>query len=133
MADSPDRAPMWGHIACCVDESDASARALAEARRIQSRDGGRLSLVHVSYGPPHHATPPAPAWLADAAAAGPGDAVVLVNLGVPAAAICEWAAGARADLIVASAHRGMRERLRLGSFAGHLVRHAPCPVLLVRP
>ena len=40
-----------------------------------------------------------------------GEPVVLVNLGVPAAAVSEWAAGARTDLIVASAHRGTLERI----------------------
>ena len=59
--------------------------------------------------------------------------MLLVNLGQAAAAATSWAEDARADLIVASAHRGVRERLMLGSFAGHLARHAPCPVLLVRP
>jgi nucleotide-binding universal stress UspA family protein len=126
-------ASLWAHIACLVDDAEASAAALREARRIRAQGPGRLSIVHVAFGPPHDAAPAAPEWLAAAAAAGPGDPVVLVNLGVPAAAACEWAAGARVDLIVASAHRGVRERILLGSFAGHLARHAPCSVLLTRP
>ena len=133
---TPTGAPttsLWAHIACCVDESEASAAALREARRLRAQGPGRLTLLHVAFGPPHDATPPCPEWLAAAASEGAGEPVVLVNLGVPAAAVSEWAAGARADLIVASAHRGMRERILLGSFAGHLARHAPCPVLLVRP
>ncbi len=124
---------LWAHIACCVDESEASAAALREARRLRDQGPGRLTLVHVAFGPPRDATRPCPDWLEAAASAGAGDPVVLVNLGVPAAAVCEWAAGARTDLIVASARRGIRERILLGSFAGHLARHAPCPVLLVRP
>ncbi|HSJ74259.1 MAG TPA: universal stress protein [Miltoncostaeaceae bacterium] len=125
--------PLWAHIACLVDDSAASAAALREARRVRAQGPSRLSIVHVAFGPPHDATTAAPGWLTAAAAEGPGDPVVLVNLGVPAAAACEWAAGARVDLIVAAAHRGMRERIMLGSFAGHLARHAPCSVLLVRP
>jgi nucleotide-binding universal stress UspA family protein len=125
--------PLWAHIACCVDESEASAAALREARRLRDQAPGRLTLVHVAFGPPHDATPPCPEWLAAVAAEGAGEPVMLTNLGVPAAAVCEWAAGARVDLIVASAHRGIRERILLGSFAGHLARHAPSSVLLTRP
>jgi nucleotide-binding universal stress UspA family protein len=125
--------PLWKHIACCVDESEASALTLREARRVRDQGPGRLTLVHVAFGPPRDAAPPCPAWLAAAAAEGAGDPVVLTNLGVPAAAVAEWAAGARVDLIVASAHRGVRERILLGSFAGYLARHAPCSVLLTRP
>jgi nucleotide-binding universal stress UspA family protein len=89
--------------------------------------------VHVAYGPPHDATPARPAWLDAAASEAGGHPVVLVNLGVPAAAVSEWAAGARVDLIVcASANDGLRERI-LGSFAGYLARRAPCSVLLTRP
>jgi nucleotide-binding universal stress UspA family protein len=124
---------LWAHIACLVDASAASGEALREARRLRAQGPGRLSIVHVAHGPPHDATQAAPEWLTAAAAEGPGDVVLLVNLGVPAAAACEWAAGARVDLIVASANRGLRDRIRLGSFAGHLARHAPCDVLLTRP
>ena len=90
-------------------------------------------MVHVAAGPPHDAAPPPPAWLAAAAAEAGGHPVLLVNLGMAASAVTEWAAEARVDLLVASAHRGVRERILLGSFAGHLARHAPCSVLLVRP
>jgi nucleotide-binding universal stress UspA family protein len=124
--------PLWTHVACCVDESEASRAALGEAARL-SAAAGRLSVVHVAAGPPRDAARPAPAWLTDAAARAGGHPVHLVNLGMAASAICEWAAGARVDLIVAAAHRGVRERILLGSFATHLARHAPCPVLLVRP
>ena len=36
------------HIAVCIDESDASRRALAEARRLRTFGEGRLlSLIHI--------------------------------------------------------------------------------------
>jgi nucleotide-binding universal stress UspA family protein len=124
---------LWGHIACCLDESEAAAGALREARRLRAQGQGRLTLLHVAHGPPHDATPPCPAWLEAAASESGGHPVVLLNLGAPAAAVTEWAAAARVDLIVASASRGMRERILLGSFAGYLARHAPCSVLLTRP
>jgi nucleotide-binding universal stress UspA family protein len=122
----------WGHIACAIDNSEASAAALREAARLRVLGPGRLSVVHVSAGPPHDAATAPPAWLDSAAAEAGGHPVLLVNLGVAASAVCEWAAEARVDLLVASAHRGVRDRILLGSFAGHLARHAPCSVLLVR-
>ena len=54
------RAPLGGarvmaspypHIACCIDQSEASGRALAEARRLRAFGAGRLSLVHVLEAP----------------------------------------------------------------------------------
>jgi nucleotide-binding universal stress UspA family protein len=126
-------ATLWSHIACAIDNSEASAAALREATHLRALTGARLSVVHVAVGPPHDAAPPPPAWLASASAEAGGHPVLLVNLGMAASAVCEWAAEARADLIVASSHRGVRERIRLGSFAGYLARHAPCSVLLVRP
>jgi nucleotide-binding universal stress UspA family protein len=133
MAPTAARSPLWTHIACFVDESDASATALREAARLRAAEACRLSVVHVAVGPPHDVPPPPPAWLEGAATEAGGHAVLLVNLGQAAAAAGAWAEGARTDLIVASAHRGVRERIMLGSFAGYLARHAPCPVLLVRP
>ncbi len=39
-----------------------------------------------------------------------------------------------ADVIVVGSHgRGAIERLLLGSVSEQVVRHAPCPVLVVRP
>jgi nucleotide-binding universal stress UspA family protein len=35
--------------------------------------------------------------------------------------------------MVAASHRGMVDRVLLGSFSGYLIHHAPCDVLLVRP
>ena len=40
----------------------------------------------------------------------------------------------RADMIVVGSHgRGAVGRLFLGSVSEHVVRNAPCPVLVVRP
>lgn len=129
---------LWSHIACCMDDSPGSAAALAEARRLRAQDTGRLSLVHVVYGPPGEAADAfveeAQSWLEQAAAGTPsGDAVVLTSLGRPGGAIGAWAGDNEVDLLDASAHRGILERAMLGSFAEYLARHAPCPVLLVRP
>lgn len=133
----------YEHIACCIEDSRGSRRALDEAIRLRGFGRGRLTLVHVlpppvvygeSLGPPPQDEVEAVAspWLLEQAAVIEGAESVLLS-GHPASAVCAWALGTRPDLLVAGAHRGHVERLALGSFAGYLAYHAPCPVLLVRP
>jgi len=56
-----------------------------------------------------------------------------VTLGKPAEVIVNAAKEWRADLIVIASHgRGGMTRLLLGSVAEGVMRHAPCPVLVVR-
>ena len=58
---------------------------------------------------------------------------VLVWTGDPAESIVSAAEAEAADLIVVGTHgRGPIGRLFLGSVSQHVVRHAPCPVLVVR-
>ena len=57
----------------------------------------------------------------------------LVWEGEPGASIVDAAASERADLIIVGSHgRGRVGRLLLGSVSEHVVRHASCPVLVVR-
>jgi nucleotide-binding universal stress UspA family protein len=57
----------------------------------------------------------------------------LVWEGEPGPAIIEAAESERADLIVVGTRgRNRVERWVLGSVSDHVVRHAPCPVLIVR-
>jgi universal stress protein A len=52
----------------------------------------------------------------------------------PARAIIDYAKEAHADIVVVGTHgRGPLSHLFMGSVAEHVVRHAPCPVLVVRP
>ena len=141
MSDSP-----YGHIAVCIDRSDASLATLAEARALRAALGpGRLTIVHVAPWPLLY-TGEAGAWAPDpadiesaarewlegiAADVSEGEAALLD--GYPPAAVCEWAGTNEVDLIVAASHRGLVERVLLGSFAGYLARHAPCSVVLTRP
>jgi nucleotide-binding universal stress UspA family protein len=135
----------YAHIACCIDDSDASRLALDEARRLRSLAPGRLSLVHVAQWPPPYAGGfgvwlPEPEllfseareWL-DAQAAAVPEAEPVFLEGYPAAEACEWALEAGVDLMVAASHRGVAARITLGSFAHYLIHHAPCPVLIARP
>ena len=134
---------LFGHVACCIDDSDASALALAEAARLA--EGGPLSVVHVTkaavmYPDPAGSMAPLPdstherarRWLERTAERTPGGQPVLLE-GHPGTAACVWAEEARPDLLVAAAHRGLIARLALGSFAAFLAHHSPVDVLLVRP
>jgi nucleotide-binding universal stress UspA family protein len=53
--------------------------------------------------------------------------------GVPGEAIVDAARSERVDLIVVGSHaRGPLGRALIGSVSDHVVRHAPCPVLVAR-
>jgi nucleotide-binding universal stress UspA family protein len=134
----------YAHIACCIDDSPASMRALDEARRLRGLGPGRLSLVHATpraliddpLAPPSEASArdvaeEERAWLNATAAGVPGSEPVAVT-GLAADAAIAWARAEGPDLMVAAAHRGPLERALLGSFAAHLAREAPCPALLTR-
>lgn len=57
----------------------------------------------------------------------------LVWEGEPGPAIIEAAEAEKADLLVVGTRgRSRVERMVLGSVSDHVVRHAPCPVLIVR-
>lgn len=137
----------YGHVAACVDGSDAARGALMEARTLADAAGGRLSVVHVIPPPPFIATlaagfgggpvhdpdterEAAAMWLAEEAARVGGEPVLLE--GQPPSTACAWAREAGCDLIVAAGHSGALERAVLGSFASYLAHHAPCAVLLTR-
>jgi universal stress protein F len=135
----------YRHIACCLDDSDASRHALAEARRLRALGAGRLSLLHVVEFPVPYATGlggwvPNPVdlvsvareWLSEATKeVSEGETVVLE--GHPAAEVCDWAEANDVDLLVCASHRNLAARITLGSFAHYLVSHAPSAVLVLRP
>ena len=72
-------------------------------------------------------------WLQVTAARLSGAEAVLLEAAHPGVAVCRWCEAHDVDLIVASAHRGLADRVVLGSFAGYIAYHAPCAVHLVRP
>ncbi len=107
--------------------------------------GGRLSLVHVGPYPLAHETTRgatafrreslnarARAWLDRCAGETPGSHPVFLQ-GPRGPATCAWAEGAGVDLLVVGAGSGRTPGLAPGEFVHHLVEHAPCGVLVVRP
>ena len=66
-----------------------------------------------------------------AAALGVESAETLVLEGSPGRALCDYAASARADVIVIGTRgRGGIKRALLGSVSDYIVRNAPCPVVV---
>ena len=56
-----------------------------------------------------------------------------VEVGDPGGAICAAARAIEADVVVLGSHgRGVLKRVVLGSVSEYVLRHAPCPVLVVR-
>lgn len=138
----------YHRIACFIDDSAAAARALAHAAALRDATGAALQVVHVLAPPaflvslaaglggaPVHDTEvereAAEMWLAEEARSVGAEGVLLE--GHPASTAAEWARESGADLLVVATHRGLVERTLLGSFAGYVAHHAPCPVFLVPP
>jgi nucleotide-binding universal stress UspA family protein len=69
-----------------------------------------------------------------ASAAGFVDVEHVLVPGDPGPALCRLAAEQDADVVVVGSHgRGAIRRAMLGSVSDHVVRHAPCPALVVGP
>ncbi len=134
-----------------VDFSECSEKALLYARGFAKQFGARIVLLHVvelSYSYADMAIfdysslekdlrQGAETRLRSLAKGVEKDGTpttVEIRLGRPARAVAEIAKELATDLIVISTHgyTGLKHAL-LGSNAETIVRHAPCPVLVVRP
>jgi nucleotide-binding universal stress UspA family protein len=133
------------HIVCPVDFSECSRQALGYAESFAEWYGSRLSIVHVF---PPVAVPDLPVSIEESAAherafgelqrfvaslngARPVELRALAGSAL-AKTIVTDATETRADLMVLGSHgRSGLERALLGSVSEHVVRHAPCPVLVV--
>lgn len=133
------------HIACCVDQSEASLRGLHHAARVREQSGAaRLTAVHlipppvyvgVYYPPPEPPSQDIPDWLTEMAAGVPDCEIVVVDsyANFPPAEAVAWAKENAVDILVAASHQGFFKRMVMGSFAAYLAYHSECPVLLVPP
>jgi hypothetical protein len=145
------------HVAACVDDSDFAADVIRLAERVV-KTGGTISVVHVLGGPPFSESVIAAIGgafggspLMDNTATHREIAQALLETvcdGIPGAvpvlldphdadsapdAVVRWAEDTGVDALVAAAHTGALNRALkfVGSFSGHLVHHAPCPVVLL--
>lgn len=145
-------------VLCATDFSDSSYHALDYALRFAANADGTLIVAHVIhvpagdlFGPPHEATGVHPiagalnfdearTWVAErlhdlhvGRLAGYGRCELLVEIGDPAERIIALARTRAVDLIVSATHgRSGLSHLIMGSVAEKIIRHAPCPVLVVR-
>ena len=138
-------------ILCPIDFSPTSSRALQVAVRLAKESAAELAVVHAWYIPPsaHLVETPFPPTVVqeivdtakrdlDAAAQQAADAGVKISSrllnGVPWAEIVGELERNAFDLCVMGTHgRTGLARVLLGSVAEKVIRHAPCPVLAVRP
>ncbi len=133
------------HIACCVDQSEASQRGLHHAARVRDQLGAtKLTAVHlipppvyvgVYYPPPEPVSHDVPDWLTEMVGGVPGCEIVVIDsvANYPPAEAVAWATDAGVDILVAASHQGFFKRMVMGSFAAYLAYHATCPVMLVPP
>ena len=137
-------------ILVAFDFSDTSRSALTYGENLARAFGGRLHVLHVAdvistsaaqFYPEGPGEPEAKATelamhqLRELLAADRVDAQAAVRVApAPAHEIVEYAKSIHADVIVVGTHgRSGVSRLLMGSVAEHVVRAAPCPVLVVRP
>jgi nucleotide-binding universal stress UspA family protein len=131
-------------IAIDLDEPDSWPKALAKAVELARMGGARLTLATVvtqresmgdQWSPAGYRErlETARARLASlGSSCGDQPHSVLVGSGHPGPGILDLASEADADLIVLASHRpGLRDYL-IGGNAAHVVRHAPCSVLVIR-
>ncbi len=136
-------------ILIAVDGSPLSAHAADVGIELARSLGSNLALIHVVDPAPYVASESGiPATDIIAVAEQNGSRLLaeyraratlqappmeFVRVGTPAAEIVDAATEWHADLIVIGSHgRGGVSRLLLGSVAEGVMRHAPCPVLVVR-
>jgi nucleotide-binding universal stress UspA family protein len=123
-------------ILLATDTSTASRAAEDEAVDLAASLGARLVVLSVVSGPPsaRSARQLAVEALVQRARAGGATATGLTWEGDAGESIVEASEAETADLIVVGTHeRGAVGRLFLGSVSDHVVRHARCPVMVVRP
>lgn len=139
--------PQFERILVAIDGSPYSERALTFGSDLAQRLGAKLALVSVVDPMPAIGAEMIPnvtlleelqkegQEILDTAAKrlNPAPARFLRD-GRPDYEICQCAREWHASLLVIGSHgRTGLQRVLMGSVAEHIVRHAPCPILVVRP
>ncbi len=125
---------LFHHVVAAIDFSTPSGHALASAASFARLVGARLSVLHVrERGDEDPAGMRAfvARWLDRDTA--PEKVLQVEQVGHPAFATVDWADAHSVDMIFCGSHgRSGLARMLLGSVAEKLVRHARCPVWVVR-
>lgn len=129
-----------------TDFSTAAEQALDVARSLARDHQAKVILLHVITPPPVREVVLPESDLDGLKNAAQGQLVALATrfpdvpvepralVGADGAAIVEVARDCHADLIVMGTHgRSGLSRLLLGSTSEYVLRHAPCPVLTIKP
>lgn len=144
--------PVYKHILVCIDGSECSAKALKEAIRITKCGESELTVLHVArvssswYASESHAPidrhqleleKKGKGYVDDARAetarAGiEAKTVLATSVNSPVKAITRYAARNDVDLIVIGTRGLGLKRVLVGSVSNGVVRHAHCPVLVVK-
>lgn len=137
------------HVLCPIDFSDDSRRAVRQAQDLVAPDG-RVTLLHVAepgFGAgdlplledeqheiERRAASELARWAEDLQRAAPAEVATELRVGGPAGQILHvLASDPDVDLVVMGSHgRTGIPRVLLGSVAEKVLRHATCPVLVVR-
>lgn len=142
---------MWKTILCPTDFSEPARDALRMAAKLAIDSDAQLILQHVGTPPSYFVGEPVmlsasmvsdimagmrkalDAWKIDAIKLGVTKVSTELVIGGPGYEIVELAKKKGADLIVIGTHghTGLKHVL-LGSVTEKVVRHAPCPVLVIR-
>ena len=123
-------------VLLATDASQASMAAEDHAVELAARLGARLLVLSVVSGTPtvRGERQLAVESIVQRARAAGADAQGMTWDGIAGESIVDVAEAESADLIVVGTHeRGAVGRLFLGSVSDHVVRHARCPVMVVRP
>jgi nucleotide-binding universal stress UspA family protein len=123
-------------ILIATDTSTASQAAEDQAIDLAASLGARLVVLSVVSGAPsvRSSRQLAVEAIVQRARAGGATATGLTWEGDAGESIVEASEAESADMIVVGTHeRGTVGRLFLGSVSDHVVRHARCPVMVVRP
>jgi universal stress protein F len=130
-----------------ISQVDAAIQALSLAKDVAKARGGKIVLLNVVEEVPNYIAAEIPAevlsnsveraeteLMAFAEREGmAGDAEIVIRRGHAARDILTFASERKADMIVMASHDPGIVDYFLGSVAGHVVRHAHCSVLVVRP
>jgi nucleotide-binding universal stress UspA family protein len=131
---------MFHRILCPIDFSETSAKAMKHAEQVAEKFGAELILLHAFDTPETYdrkgQTRPADRELEPKLRNIQSTRVKLshaLHAGSPGEVICWFAEEKQCDLIVMGTHgRTGLKHFFLGSVAEHVVRHARCPVLVLR-